>query len=139
MINEFSPVDKVLGRLEDYSGSGGGYRAWCPAHNGNSDTSLSIKEGDDGRAVLYCHGGCDFKEIIDALGLSAVDLFAHDRPSSNCPTGKKATKKPKEKTLTWDELPDGTYWEFTSPAGDVLYMQRSLGAGDSMPPAEEPV
>jgi hypothetical protein len=53
-----------------------------------------------------------------------VDLFAHnERPG---PKAKKATGKSKseERTLTTDELPAGTYWEFTSPAGEVLYIQR---------------
>jgi hypothetical protein len=128
MVNELSPVDKVLDRLEDYSKSGGGFRSRCPAHNGNSATSLSITEGDDGRAVLYCHGGCDWKEVVTALGLGPVDLFVHDSPNGSTAkkASKKATKKDSdiEKTLTWNDLPDGTYWEFTSPAGEVLYIQR---------------
>src|SRR5215210_1986134 len=113
MTNQLAPVDKVLDRLEDYSGSGGGFRSRCPAHNGNSDTSLSITEGDDGRAVLYCHAGCGYKEIVEALGLGVVDLFAHDSPNGS--TAKKASKpsstKPArgrsgEKTYTSDDLPD---------------------------------
>jgi len=53
-----------------------------------------------------------------------VDLFAHNgRPG---PKAKKATRKIKneKKILATDELPDGTYWKFTSPAGEVLYIQR---------------
>ncbi len=130
MSNDLSPVDKVLGRLEDYKTDKGGFRARCPAHNGDSDTSLSIKEGEDGRALLTCHASCDLREIVGALGLGVVDLFAHNghRPS---PAKKAATSKassaPKangEKILTTDGLPDGTYWEFTAPSGEVLYIQR---------------
>jgi hypothetical protein len=93
-------------------------------HNGNSDTSLSIKEGDDGRALLICRADCDLKDIVDALDLGMVDLFAHNRRPG--PKAKKATGKSEGevRTLTTDELPDGTYWEFTSPAGEVLYIQR---------------
>ncbi len=124
MTDQLSPVEKVLDRLKDYKEHRGEFRARCPAHNGNSDNSLSIKEGDDGRALLICRADCDLKDIVDALDLSVVDLFAQNgRPD---PKAKKATGKSKseERTLTTDELPDGTYWEFTSPAGEVLYIQR---------------
>jgi hypothetical protein len=124
MHEELSPVEKVLDRLEDYKVRKDEYRARCPAHNGNSDDSLSIKEGDDGRALLICRADCDLKDIVEALDLGVVDLFAHnERPG---PKAKKATGKSKseERTLTADELPAGTYWEFTSPAGEVLYIQR---------------
>jgi hypothetical protein len=124
VTDQLSPVEKVLDRLEDYKEHRGEFRARCPAHNGNSDNSLSIKEGDDGRALLICRADCDLKDIVEALDLGVVDLFAHnERPG---PKAKKATGKSKseERTLTTDELPDGTYWEFTSPAGEVLYIQR---------------
>jgi hypothetical protein len=124
VTDQLSPVEKVLDRLEDYKEYREEFRARCPVHNGNSDTSLSIKEGDDGRALLICRADCDLKDIVDALDLGMVDLFAHnERPS---PKAKKATEKSKGevRTLTTDELPDGTYWEFTSPAGEVLYIQR---------------
>jgi hypothetical protein len=124
VTDQLSPVEKVLDRLEDYKEHRGEFRARCPAHNGNSYNSLSIKEGDDGRALLICRADCDLKDIVEALDLGVVDLFAHnERPG---PKAKKATGKSKseERTLTTDELPDGTYWEFTSPAGEILYIQR---------------
>ncbi|PLS84864.1 MAG: hypothetical protein CYG60_15595 [Actinobacteria bacterium] len=132
MSNDLSPVDKVLDRLEEYKADKGGYRARCPAHNGASDTSLSIKEGDDGRVLLTCHASCGLRDIVDALGLGVVDLFAHNGLNghrSKSPAKKPTTKKTdrEEKTLTTDELPDGTYWEFTTLVGEVLYVQRHKG------------
>lgn len=125
MSDQLSPVEKVLDRLEDYKTRRNEFRARCPAHNGNSKDSLSIKEGDDGRALLTCHADCGLRDIVNALGLDMVDLFAHNGRASRG-AAKKATKKggDREKILTTDELPDGTYWEFTSPAGEVLYVQR---------------
>jgi hypothetical protein len=122
------PVEKVLSRLEDYKEHRDTFRARCPAHQGNSDNSLSIKAGDDGRALLVCRADCSLQEILDALGLSVVDLFDHSGSSSS-PAKKVArnttTKTDDEdKTLTTDDLPDGTYWEFTAPSGEVLYIQR---------------
>src|SRR5215213_8968454 len=124
MMDDLTPVKKVLGRLDDYSERNGEFRSRCPAHNGDSDTSLSIKEGDDGRALLTCHASCALGDIVEALGLGVVDLFA--RNGSNGPRTKKAAKKTAakkadgedEKTLTTDDLPGGTYWEFTTPSGE---------------------
>jgi hypothetical protein len=48
--------------------------AKCPGHD-DEKSSLSIKEGDDGRVLLHCHAGCSFEVILDALGLEAKDLF----------------------------------------------------------------
>ncbi len=125
MTDQLSPVEKVLERLEDYKERKGEFRTRCPAHNGNSDDSLSVKKGDDGRALLTCHAGCELRDIVNVLGLEVVDLFPHNGRAGRSPS-KKATRKTDDegKILITDELPDGTYWEFTSPAGEVLYIQR---------------
>jgi hypothetical protein len=54
--------------------------ARCPAHEDRLP-SLSVGEGVDRRAVLFCHAGCDTEEVVRALGLSWADLFPpdHDR------------------------------------------------------------
>lgn len=47
-----------------------------PLHSrGDSRPSLSVAEGDEGRALLYCHVGCDTQDIVAALGLEMSDLF----------------------------------------------------------------
>jgi hypothetical protein len=44
---------------------GQGWRCRCPAHGGRS---LSIKEGQDGIPLYYCHGaGCSYSEIKAAM------------------------------------------------------------------------
>jgi hypothetical protein len=57
-----------------------------------------------------------------------TDLFIQGNSHSSPGTAKKAKKATgsgkKHKILTTDGLPDGTYWEFNSPAGEVLYIQR---------------
>jgi len=53
---------------------GGVIAALCPSHE-DSSPSLSLKEGDDGRALLFCHAGCDVREVVNALDLSMSDLF----------------------------------------------------------------
>jgi hypothetical protein len=53
---------------------GGRVVACCPAHDDDSP-SLSLKEGEDGRALLYCHAGCDTLDVVKALQLDWTDLF----------------------------------------------------------------
>jgi hypothetical protein len=59
------------------------FTARCPAHD-DSDPSLSVSVGGDGRALIWCFAGCETQHIIDALGLTWPDLFPpghrHARP-----------------------------------------------------------
>jgi hypothetical protein len=72
------PVGLVLARLDNVAVLASGWSARCPAHDDNLN-SLSVAEGDDGRALLFCHAGCDFRDVVDALGLRIRDLFAQKR------------------------------------------------------------
>lgn len=73
-------LEDVLRRLNGVKRSGGGYSARCPAHE-DKNASLSIKQGDNGGIVLYCHAGCTPEQVVGALGLSMKDLFPDgDRP-----------------------------------------------------------
>src|SRR5262249_32653904 len=64
----------------------GGYRASCPAHH-DRIPSLSVSEGDDGRVLLCCHAGCTFEQVVEALSLQPIDLFASDSAKAvpRCP------------------------------------------------------
>jgi hypothetical protein len=68
------PVKKALDRLEGVRESGGSWVALCPAHD-DREPSLSVAEGEDGRALLKCFAGCPFGEIVAAMGLEERDLF----------------------------------------------------------------
>ena len=47
--------------------------ACCPAH-GDRTPSLSLSNAPDGRLLLRCHTGCDFRAILDALrGMGLVE------------------------------------------------------------------
>jgi len=57
------------------SGSANFGKLWqCPSH-ADSYPSMSVEEGMDGRALIYCHAGCHFGDICEALGLNASLLF----------------------------------------------------------------
>ncbi len=55
-----------------------GYRAKCPAHDGQSRNSLAVR-GIEGQALLHCFGGCDTADVVTALGMTMSDLFDEPR------------------------------------------------------------
>ena len=43
-----------------------GFLTLCPAHS-DSQPSLSISEGNNGRVLLYCFAQCNYRAIADAF------------------------------------------------------------------------
>lgn len=101
------PTQKVLAALEragkTVRPSGPGYMAQCPAHDDRTP-SLSIKTGDDGRALLHCHAdaACSVENIVAAIGLSGRDLF----PRTNGPSGSAKRREAKRKPPRTYPTPD---------------------------------
>ena len=53
----------------------------CPAHE-DKQASLTISRGRSS-TILYCHAGCDYRDILSAVGLATRDLYYDDsRPQS---------------------------------------------------------
>lgn len=52
-------------------------KAQCPAHD-DHNPSLSIRR-TEGRTLLYCHTGCDNRDIRAAINLTMADLFDDQR------------------------------------------------------------
>jgi hypothetical protein len=72
-----SAAEKILERLDGVRRSRDGrWRARCPSH-GSRGGSLAIAE-TDGRALLFCHGGCEVEAVLATIGLALSDLY--DRP-----------------------------------------------------------
>lgn len=52
-----------------------GFIAQCPAHD-DKNPSLSVTDNRQGeRTLIYCHAGCEYKDVLGALGLSPSDLY----------------------------------------------------------------
>jgi hypothetical protein len=73
-----SAIDKVLDRLDGVKRTREHrWVAKCPAHLDKSP-SLSIREMEDGRILVYDFGGCPAGDVLAAIGLRMADLF--DKP-----------------------------------------------------------
>ena len=51
-----------------------GYRAKCPAHDGQSKDSLALRQ-IEGQALVHCHGSCATEDVMAALSMTMGDLF----------------------------------------------------------------
>lgn len=92
-MTEPDPVTALVDRL-DARRNGTGWTAKCPAHD-DRVASLSIGQGDDGRALLTCHAGCDTRTVLDAVGLRTRDLFP-PRETASTGNGQRPRTVPRE-------------------------------------------
>ena len=51
-----------------------GWTALCPAHD-DTENSLAVSSGDDGRILVNCFAGCEAGDIVAAVGWKMSDLF----------------------------------------------------------------
>lgn len=54
--------------------------ARCPAHeDGRASLTADYQDGEPGRVLIRCHAGCEFADVVAALGLRESDTY--DGPS----------------------------------------------------------
>lgn len=152
MNNEhMNPTQRVLDALAEGGNqatrSGRGWSARCPAHN-DRNPSLSISEGSEGQALVHCHAGCGFDDIVEAIGLQTNEMFpvacdtsrvpARSKPKSVArdnghawkPTSRSSTTKP-AKVYPDEKAAQGAVeamigsradcaWEYHDPQGELI-------------------
>ena len=67
--------------LGDARREGRGWRCRCPLHQGRS---LTLRDGDGGRLLAWCFGGCDSRDVFIELrrrGLLDGRTTSYKRPS----------------------------------------------------------
>lgn len=61
-------IEGIADRLENVRWKNDdSFTALCPAHDDHRN-SLSVSVGDKGRLLFKCHAGCEYAEIIEAIG-----------------------------------------------------------------------
>jgi len=80
METRMNPVNLIRTKVQNPRGADHKFTARCPSHEDNRN-SLSVGEGDDGRAMLHCFAGCTTEDVINALGLEMKNLFASNNTS----------------------------------------------------------
>ena len=84
------PLDRLMERLDGIRQNGDGYMAQCPnpGHGkgrGDLNPSLSVAEGDDGRVLVKCWGGCLIEEVIGPIRVDKRDLFERNGSGEGVP------------------------------------------------------
>lgn len=103
--------DRVVARLRGVRETPDGCISQCPAHK-DKTPSLSISSSQDG-VLIYCHAGCDTKNIVAAMDLGMRDLY--DEPlSPRRLRGSGDHWLPRN--LNWDEA-----YEYRDVAGILVY------------------
>jgi hypothetical protein len=90
-----TPIDQLIAKLPHAKRVGSGWSACCPAHE-DRRASLSIGEGDDGRALVKCHAGCTVESICAAVGLHMSNLMPR---SDTLPSARKPESNGKRRTI----------------------------------------
>lgn len=81
----------ILERFNIKNDRGDKVKALCPAHH-DKKASLSIRyDRAEGKTIVYCHVGCQTKDILKEVGLKISDLFdrqlnKNDNKSDNIET-----------------------------------------------------
>ena len=70
--------DEVLTHFQIQKRYGDKAQARCPCHD-DKQASLTITKGRRS-ALIHCHAGCNFEDIIQVVGLKKQDLYFEERP-----------------------------------------------------------
>lgn len=91
--------------------SPGQFMALCPAHN-DQNPSLAIKQGSQ-RILLYCHAGCKYQAVIEAL---------EERGTSLDPrmTFKRGKRLPDGISSEWDGKNYVSRWDYRNADGETV-------------------
>ena len=113
-MNEWIDALERLGKAPKEKGDGK-WMALCPAHD-DRNPSLSLTEGDNGKVLVKCFGGCNFTQVRSALGLGGRRDSAPPKP----PTRKRKPKEPPKE----QPLPEGrnlTRWHYVDADGAIVF------------------
>lgn len=87
-----TPAERIARALGGARRSGNGWLCLCPAHD-DHNPSLSVTDGDDGKVLVYCHGGCSQEAVIGELRHQGL------WPANG--TASEASPKPHAKRKAW--------------------------------------
>lgn len=111
-----APFDRVVGALEARDcrprKGGEGVTARCPV-GCQERPSLSVTEGKDGKVLVKCFAGCEFADVVAALGLEEADLFPpkEAKPKRNGSRGPAPWERPIRATFPYRDAEGNLLFE----------------------------
>jgi putative DNA primase/helicase len=79
---------EILTHLEGVRRTANGWQSRCPAHD-DTNGSLCISIGDDGRTLAYCQAGCTFDAICRAAGVEKSSLAPKQLSENDSSNGSR--------------------------------------------------
>lgn len=93
-------IARSLGRGKEEK-NGAGWLTFCCAHDNHNTPSLSVTDDNKGGVDVYCHSGCDFKEIKDKLrGMGLLPEWVPDKKKGQKNLEKHTSISKSEETAT---------------------------------------
>lgn len=94
-------------------------QAYCPSHANTRTPALSLANAADGRLLVHCHAGCEFRDVMNGLrGLGLVEghgMFGPPDPA------EQARRRAEDKALAEKRAAQAQrLWQETLPITDTL-------------------
>jgi hypothetical protein len=103
------------------------WRCRCPIHGGRS---LLVRDGDAGRILAFCHGGCETRDVLAKLRRSGL----LGNPSENYQLrAMRRNDRPDEVARTARAL---AVWQETRPAAGTIVETYLANRGLALPPLQ---
>jgi putative DNA primase/helicase len=118
-------IGKALGGRK----AGGGWMARCPAHDDRTP-SLSIRDSEDNKVLVYCHAGCDRGQVITVL--RGRGLWAENGPRSISYTARRT---PDQDAARRSEIALAI-WQSAKPAPETPVETYLTSRGICLPPPD---
>lgn len=97
---------------------GGHGTARCPAHD-DRRPSLSLRDGRDGRLLAYCHAGCGWTAVADALRSQGLLRGRDGRGGAADPAEREALEREARREAARRADQARRCWEGTRPIADT--------------------
>lgn len=89
-----SAVAKLLDRLDrPRQTRPGSWAAGCPCCESRRGRPISVRELEDGRALLHAFCGCSTEAVLAALGLQLTDLFDTPLTQRAAPSAQRVSAR----------------------------------------------
>ena len=116
---------KEAGLVKSIDSETGQVEAHCPAHD-DRNASLGLTKGEDGRAVVECLAGCDWKTVHAALRVPSGQTTITRRPGtpSVLPRAARSPRESRPKPLQNQDVPERKHRALMTHATQLAYLHK---------------
>ena len=117
-------VEEFVKLLDGVHQTSRGWTACCPAHD-DSNPSLAVSVGNDGRILVHCFAGCTAQEICEGVGLHLRDLFSAEKSDPRVRKKQRRQEREREQKRRRRHL-EGFRIDLLRDATNLIYAARGI-------------